>query len=217
MCSTCWLTLESFHKFYLAVDEAKENYLTKCTDSDTCEDISDIIGDAADNVSCKAEPPVLIEYVQDLLPFSNTAENNVGCNFERGHFEPDATIDKRDFDAIFLDEFSNECDIKIEKTTLAERYMEHSESQQHDLMASVKVTTRNRTSPRSNAAKCNPRECRKRSAEHSIANLSDKYSENPSHSGKNGKRQEEPVFNDDDADDDASTQREVCQRMTVDL
>lgn len=194
MCSTCWSTLESFHRFYQAVYEAKDNYLTKCTNSDNCEDSFDIISHDADMVSCKEEPPEIIEYVEDSQPFANIPENRVSYNFERGHFAPDATIDEQDFDAIFLEEFSNECDIKMEKATPVERSMEHLESNQHTLTAPAKTTTRNRTPPRSSTDKHSPRKSRKGPAEYSSASSSNNYSGNPSSSVKKEKIHHAPIF-----------------------
>lgn len=194
MCSACWSRLESFHRFYQAVYKAKDNYLTICTNSDNCEDSVDIISDEANMVSCKEEPPEIIEYVEDSQPFAKIPENSVSYNFERGHFAPDATIDEQDFDAIFVEEFSNECDIKMEKATPVERSMEHLESHQHTLSAPVKTTSRNRTSPRCSTAKHSPRKSRKRPAEYLSASSCDKYSGNPSSSVNKEKKYHEPIF-----------------------
>lgn len=110
------------------MNEAKDKYLANCMNSETCENSSDIVIEESGGVSCKAEPPELIEYVENSQPIEMAFETSAVCPLEDEEFAPEATIDQRDFDAIFLEEFATDCDIKLEKSNPVERYMDHTEA-----------------------------------------------------------------------------------------
>lgn len=157
------------------MNEAKDNYLAECMNSGTCEDSSDItINDTAD-VSCKVEPPELIENSQ---PIEMTFETSAVCPLENEEFAPEATIDQRDFDAIFLEEFATD-DIKLEKASSVDvEHVECAESRPNTSLAFEPghepgpSGTKRRTSPRASiAAHCSPVESRERHAEHSRSDL----------------------------------------------
>lgn len=118
VCSSCWSSLENFHEFYLGANRAKERFLANRMESEKsfCGDITDNIGNGTETVSFKAEPPEIIEDFDYSQPIDH--------EFDEIHLEPAAaTIDKRDFDAIFLDELTYDGEVKIEKEIMPERYM----------------------------------------------------------------------------------------------
>lgn len=89
VCSACWSNLENFHKFYLAANRAKDNYLAHVMKNDTAQVLES---------ACKDEPPDMVEYV--------TADSN--WQQEDSALDElllEATIDNRDFDAVFCEEF----------------------------------------------------------------------------------------------------------------
>lgn len=121
MCASCWSNLEKFHKFYLAVNQAKDMYLAKSMNNvmpTFCEVISEPI-------LCKDEPPELIEYDH---ADNNWQQNDIAIE----NFIPEATIDKRDFDAVFCEEFIPDCDAMMDDmvdATAAQANAEYSECQ----------------------------------------------------------------------------------------
>lgn len=76
----------------------------------------------SDAVSCKDEPQEMIECI--------TADNWQQEDIAIENLVPEATIDKRDFDAVFCEEFIPDCDAMMEDTkddTSLGRYAHYSE------------------------------------------------------------------------------------------
>lgn len=145
--------------------------------SETCENSSDITINETADVSCKVEPPELIEYIENSQPIEMVFESSGVCPLEDEEFAPEATIDQRDFDAIFLEEFATD-DVKLEKASSVDRYVERAESRTNISLAFEPghepgpSGTKRSTSPRaSTAANCSPEESRERHAEHSRSDL----------------------------------------------
>lgn len=112
--------MENFHKFYLAANEAKSNYISKSMGNDTPHFRG--VFSNPDAVSCKNEPQEMIECI--------TADNWQQEDIAIENLVPEATIDKRDFDAVFCEEFIPDCDAMMEDTkdgTSLERYADYSE------------------------------------------------------------------------------------------
>lgn len=102
--------------------------MTKSLNSDGEANLGVFI-DEQEVILCKDEPPETMEYNENSQSFDNTFEHTTNYPFEEENFESAVTIDKRDFDAIFLDEFSTDCDIKEEKVISTEINLKQSEHQ----------------------------------------------------------------------------------------
>lgn len=154
MCSACWTNLESFHNFYLTVNRAKDNFLSKCMNLEATFRDGEITvenpteDDDADFFVCKDEPMDVIGNDGTLPPVDNAFEDNLNCPFECENFAPEVTIDKRDFDAIFLEEFPTERDDKMETVTTVDQYVEQLASSDNIPVVQSRNTIR-RKSPRS--------------------------------------------------------------------
>lgn len=164
------------------MNEAKDMYMTKemnIADESVCEDTSEI---TTNKPLYKVEPPEIIEHYENAQPIDeNTYENDIICPFEDDEFIPEATIDQRDFDAIFLDDFSTEYDIKTENATPMERYMERTAIQEDIAPEPGPSTSINRTSQGSTIIFNGKilRKLRKRPTESSNVNLICKYCQEP--------------------------------------
>lgn len=130
MCAECWSNLESFHNFYLTVNRAKDKYLSNCMNIEPPSRDGEIVVEnftdegEAEMFLCKDEPLEVIESDETLQPVDSAFEINLNCPFERENFAPEVTIDKRDFDAIFLEEFSTECEDRKEEVPTIDQYVE---------------------------------------------------------------------------------------------
>lgn len=160
VCLACWWHLENFHKFYLAVNQAKSNYMAMENDSPNfCEVLSN-----TDTVSFKAEPQEMIECV--------TADNWQQDDIVIENLVPEATIDKRDFDAVFCEEFIPDCDAMMEEIkdgTSAIRYADHCQENVRSANASrEKLTIRIKPECRNTVE---GRTSSKRTADHLVRKL----------------------------------------------
>lgn len=174
LCSECWSNVQNFHKFYLSVNSAKDNYLSKCMESGSpiCGDSSEIVTSEAVIDPCKAEPLETIECDENPLSIDNASENCVNFSFGSECFAPDATIEKRDFDAIFFEEFTADCEVKTEQAAPMEVFTTQSAA-----LENIAPGTSTIAPSSSNTAEHKPPETRKRVADSSNADLVTECSE----------------------------------------
>lgn len=131
MCSACWAVLSNFHKFYLSVNHAQDNYLHTIEVKETprsCESSSE-----SRSVSCKVEPTDTDEHTDD---------DKDAC---------DAKSQKRSFATVFCEVFIPDCDIKMQETADEASRQRHTRSKSPQPSSRHKMATR-RKSERANAA-----------------------------------------------------------------
>lgn len=129
----CWKKLSEFNEFYLAVNEANDKYSAQYSNDGEPfrDDSADVIVNNPGIISCKVEPPEMIEFDENPQSIDDTFENLPLSPFGDEDFTPAATIDQRDFDAIFIEEFSAECDVKVEEAAPVERYVDRADSSEN--------------------------------------------------------------------------------------
>lgn len=106
VCSACWSNVENFDKFYVAVNEAKDNYLAKPAQNVTS-DFSEGTSDPL-HISCKEEPPEDIEYVIEENNWSQNKNEENNWSQDTNEIEDiviEASIDGQEFDTVFCKEF----------------------------------------------------------------------------------------------------------------
>lgn len=129
MCSACWTVLSNFHKFYLSVNKAQDNYLDTIELKElpkSCESSSE-----ATIVSCKAEPTDTDEHTDDDV-----------C---------EAKSTGKSFATVFCEVFIPDCDIKMQDAAEEAPMQQNTQSQSPQPSSRHKMATR-RKSERTNAA-----------------------------------------------------------------